>query len=589
MRILNPAFLVVFCLLHSLTIFGQKEKEDSLQHAFQHPSNDSLKLDAMLEYVSLTYNKYPEKSKKLAKEIIALAQKRKSARMEAGGNLILGMISFSESNYEQSIHYYLKSLEKYKLSNSAYGISSAYNNLGLVYNIQENLEKALEYYKKSLAYIDTSTFEGKDSYYATLLNVGVIHAKKKELKTAKKCFRDVELFYASTDDFLSQAYAFQTMGMISGEENDLKLVDEYFQKALNSVEKSNVPPYTISVLNGAAETYSKMNEHEKALYYALKADSVIKKHRLTNLYDLKNTKDVIARSNYNLGNYKIAYQVLAERIKISDSLYNIETTSLNQELIEKYESEKKQQEISLLQEKDKVNQLKISQKDSKLRIRTYFITALSLFILLLMIVSFFVYRQIKLKQQRKAMELENQALRAQMNPHFIFNALNSIQRMYLEGNLDKASAFMSDFAELMRKILDNSALNAIPLKEELKTLEYYMNLEKLRCQDKFNYSIHLDPTIDLQSTRVPPLVIQPFVENAIWHGILPKEGNGEIHIHISKERNKLKIEIVDNGIGFAPEIKDKHLSQGINLTEKRIGSRVNISSSKTGTKVSFSL
>lgn len=589
MKTVNSSFIVIFCLVHSLNIFSQKEKEDSLQRVFQHHSNDSLKLDAMLEYASLTYNKYPEKTKKLANEIIKLAQKRKSARMEAGGNLILGMISFSESQYEQSIKYYLKSLEKYKISKSYYGISSAYNNLGLVYNIQENLEKALEYYKKSLTYIDTSTFEGKDSYYASLINVGVIHAKKKEFITAKKYFRRVELFYATTDNFLSQAYAYQTMGIIAGEEKNIKLVDEYFEKALNSVKKNNVPPYTVSVLNGAASTYSKMNEHKRALYYALKADSIIKKHRLTNLYDIKNTKDVIAHSNYKLGNYKMGYQVLEERIKISDSLYNIETTSLNQELIEKYESEKKQKEISLLKEKDKVNQLKIIQNDNKLKMRTYFITALSLFILLLIIVSFFVYRQIKLKQQRKAMELENKALRAQMNPHFIFNALNSIQRMYLEGNLDKASSFMSDFAELMRKILDNSAHNSIPLKEEIRTLEYYMNLEKLRCQDKFNYSINVDPKIDLQSTNVPPLVIQPFVENAIWHGILPKEGNGEIHINISKERNKIKIEIIDNGVGFIPDIKNKYLSQGISLTEKRIGSNVDILSSGQGTKISFTI
>jgi LytS/YehU family sensor histidine kinase len=258
-------------------------------------------------------------------------------------------------------------------------------------------------------------------------------------------------------------------------------------------------------------------------------------------------------------------------------------------LKQQFESEKKKKEIILLKEKDKISQLEINQKDDKLKIRTYFILVLILIILLLVVISIFIYRQIKLNQQKKAIVLEHKALRTQMNPHFIFNSLNSIQRMYVEGNIDEANEFLSEFSGLIRNILENSNHSKIALNEEIKTLRAYLELEKLRTKDKFDFTINLDESIDPYNYQVPPLVLQPFVENAIWHGVLPGDRKGEIQINITNESGKIHVEIIDNGVGFSSESDKKHESQGIKITEKRIGSKVNIESSTEGTKIDFTI
>lgn len=574
----------------NLSISAQQEKEDSLKRIFENSTNDSLKLDAMLEYAYLIFSKKPEESEKVAINLIELAQKHEYTSIEAGGNLVLGIINYSKSNYKKSTKYYLKSLEGYsKLENNDNGMSAVYNNLGLVYNMQENLDKAIEYYKKSLDYVDTSNFNGKESYYSTLLNIGVIYGKKNMTSKAKSYVQKVSKYYEGSNDLSSLAYTYQTLGMLAAEEHNVYLVDEYFDKALQAAREANIPSNEIRVLLGAASGYNKIQNHRMALTYATRADSLISLHELSNLYDLKNAKDFIARSYYSLKNYKEAYEVLQDRITIGDSLYSSEMYSANQELIEKYQSEQKEQEIELLKEKDKVSQLELSGKDDRLKVRTYFILFLSLIIILLIVISFFIYRQIRLKQQKKAAQLEHKALRTQMNPHFIFNSLNSIQRMYVEGNTDDANDFLTEFSGLIRNILENSNHDKIALNEEINTLKSYLELEKLRTKDKFNFTFDIDESIDQYNFKVPPLVIQPFVENAIWHGILPGDRKGEIQIKLTKANDRIHVEVMDNGVGFSAENTKKHESKGIKITEKRIGSKVNIESSTKGTKIDFTI
>lgn len=186
--------------------------------------------------------------------------------------------------------------------------------------------------------------------------------------------------------------------------------------------------------------------------------------------------------------------------------------------------------------------------------------------------------------------LEAQALRAQMNPHFIFNSLNSIQRIYTEGNLNEANAFLSEFGQLIRKILENSGRTVIPLKEEIETLELYLNLEKFRCKEKFSYQIEIDPAIDTYYMTIPSLIIQPFVENAIWHGIIPSEREGFIAIRCTIVASGIKISVKDNGVGIQEATKSQHISKGIEMSEKRIGSKINILSKVgEGTEVWFIL
>ncbi len=183
----------------------------------------------------------------------------------------------------------------------------------------------------------------------------------------------------------------------------------------------------------------------------------------------------------------------------------------------------------------------------------------------------------KTEVNRRLAAMEMQALRAQMNPHFIFNSLNSINRFILRNESDAASDYLSKFAKLIRLILQNSNAPTVPLDQELEALTLYLTLEALRFEDKFTFHIHVDPQIDTAHIDIPPLVIQPYVENAIWHGLLHKpDGGGQLLIELQQTPDGLSCVIEDNGVGRArsAELKSKsatrNKSMGMQITAQRL-------------------
>ncbi|WP_353197276.1 histidine kinase, partial [Parapedobacter defluvii] len=179
---------------------------------------------------------------------------------------------------------------------------------------------------------------------------------------------------------------------------------------------------------------------------------------------------------------------------------------------------------------------------------------------------------------KKIKENENKMLRSQMNPHFVFNSLNSINSFIIQKKQHEASGYLTSFSKLMRKILDNSRKDIITLKDELEATRLYLDLEAVRLDHKFDYSIRIDKNIREDEVRIPALILQPFLENAVWHGINPKSGNGFIEIAISTARDEtnpcLYIKIEDNGIGRkATTYKNKetlHKSHGLAITLERL-------------------
>ena len=176
----------------------------------------------------------------------------------------------------------------------------------------------------------------------------------------------------------------------------------------------------------------------------------------------------------------------------------------------------------------------------------------------------------------KMLELEQQALNSSMNRHFIFNALNSIQYYINRQDRIAANKYLSSFAKLVRKNLDSSLVNEIYLDDEIERIRLYLKLEEMRFQDKFDYEVNVDIMIEPQSIKIPSMLLQPFIENSIWHGILPRDKKGSINIDVQKKEGKLIIKIVDDGIGIDESRARKeskiqhHASKGMDLTKGRI-------------------
>jgi hypothetical protein len=215
---------------------------------------------------------------------------------------------------------------------------------------------------------------------------------------------------------------------------------------------------------------------------------------------------------------------------------------------------------------------------------TWWFKTIVALILVASVLLFFRLRENRIRKEearqtainKQIAEIKMMALRSQMNPHFIFNSLNSIQHFITTHEKEEALHYLSKFSKLIRKILENSRQNTVSVSNELELLKLYIQLEQLRFSNKFDYHISIDEKIDIENTEIPPLLIQPYIENAIQHGLINKSSKGDLWLSLERNNGLLVCKIEDNGIGRdkAQEIEQKkisrHVALGIKVTDERI-------------------
>lgn len=280
---------------------------------------------------------------------------------------------------------------------------------------------------------------------------------------------------------------------------------------------------------------------------------------------------ILSETEERLGNYKSALEYHKNYTLYKDSIFNDENKKKLTAMETQRLTEEKDQQIQLLNQQ---KALETSEVKRQTLIRNIIIAAV-IFIGLLTFLFIVLYnRRKKIKFDKQVKEVEMKALRAQMNPHFIFNSLHSINKYVLENDKENASVYLSKFANLMRLILENSRERQVPLEKDLDALELYMQLEALRFKNKFSYSINTDEDVDKENTLIPPMLLQPFVENAIIHGVQNKE-HGEIKIHVYKEKEMIccviedKSSLKENTVVAVDENK-KHKSLATKIITERL-------------------
>ena len=314
------------------------------------------------------------------------------------------------------------------------------------------------------------------------------------------------------------------------------------------------------------------------------------------------------------GDFAKAYQTYQSYVALVDTLYIRKEQEISRATRLNRDITTKQNRISSLEQERELSQSKYSLalteqelfEESNKR-QKWIIYSLLLGMFLFALAAFFYYRSNK--QQKFANNLlALKSLRSQMNPHFIFNALNSVNNYIAKSDERNANRFLSDFSVLMRTVLENSEEDFIPLVKELELLELYVKLEHSRFPDKFDYEVNIADDIDVASFDIPPMLLQPYIENAIWHGLRYKEEKGFLKINVEQlTKNLLQIKILDNGIGRkkSSELKTKNQkkqkSKGMGNIRKRIAilndmykNKVSVSISdlledETGTKVILKL
>jgi hypothetical protein len=238
-------------------------------------------------------------------------------------------------------------------------------------------------------------------------------------------------------------------------------------------------------------------------------------------------------------------------------------------LMAEAEAEKTNQKIRALAQENELNRLKLTQNRFIFAGIAALVVIISLFLLLF-------FQRKRLKAEQKSISMEQRLLRAQMNPHFLFNSLASIQNYIINENTDQASIYLSRFSQLVRNILDNSVEEYVPVEKEIETVRNYLELQKVRYAGKFDFSIEVDEQIDEENMMIPPMLAQPFIENAIEHGIKHRETPGRINIRFRLEDSLIRFEVEDDGVGRekAQEIESskdaKHRSMATSITSDRL-------------------
>lgn len=268
------------------------------------------------------------------------------------------------------------------------------------------------------------------------------------------------------------------------------------------------------------------------------------------------------------GNHKKALEMYEERIRLRDSLSNEHIRVQAREKEFTYNLEKKAHAYAVLAQQNKI-------QDLQLRQNQYLLLGLTGGIIIILILIYLFIRQNRFRVEHKRVEMEQKLLRAQMNPHFVFNSLNSIQQLIMKTDNSRAELYLSKFAKLLRDLLESNARDSLTLEEETDLLKAYLEMESLRFGYTFSYQLNVDERINPSSVHIPLLMIQPFVENAIWHGLLPKPDNRNLHISFEYDTPQtIKCTIDDDGIGRAAAGTKESVIQksplGLSLVQQRI-------------------
>ena len=474
------------------------------------------------------------------------------------GNLYKEMALFS-----QAIDSYFEALELWEAKSDTAGMSIAYGSIGLAYFYQKDYDRALEFCRKHLLLSEKRSDLWEVSKICNTIaqvhnargvsDSALVYLRKSLLLNrqmnyptgeASSCYNIAStLLYMSQPDS-AYWYMKQAMDLVTG--TGTPVPPEYYVTLAN-IEQS-LGKYSQAMANGT-RAYSLGKE--KGLPLTVSDASLL----LSDLYFRTGRKDK-------------AYEYLREHMLLRDSISNDEFLKQVTRMELQYNYDKKQEaaEYEMMQER------LIS--ENKIRQQRTLLTSLGVMFALAALFAMLYLRHTRLKSKYTQIDLEQRLLRAQMNPHFIFNSLCAIQDLIMTDKPQKANAFLTRIARLMRNILENSREEYVSLENEVETLKLYLEVQQLRFENGFEYKIEIDRQIDPENISIPPMLAQPCVENSIEHGILPGRENGRINVSYSLRNGLIMLEITDNGIGrqkaaeISPSVKKQSVST--KLTEKRL-------------------
>lgn len=476
--------------------------------------------------------------------------------------------------YQKSIEYYFKALTILEKDKGAAAVINY--NIGSNYQTMRQDSLAFEYINRAINLL----FAGNkfDPKLGDCYNVmSGIYQDRNDYRNALHYLKQAEAIFKKNDkkDLLGNVYL--NMAYLELERGKYQEVNILGRKALALFKEMNDA-------RGISTSYINLNAANYYLYEDPQHPDFKKEMRkcialldsallaLRGIHSPEQISTVfLAKSELyaHIHNGDSAYFYLQKYNTIKDSLFGINTQKQIKELSIQYEVGKKDQENEMLTIK--------SERRALLAIIAFSGCACLLMVFLLFIIrSRHRKKQKQVEFEKGILEFKQQALRAQMNPHFIFNAINSIQKYILKNNQQEAYDYLAKFAKLIRIVLNNSQEKTLMLQQEIEMIKLYVELEQLRFNNKFDFNLNMDEQVNEMEIVVPAMLIQPYIENAIWHGLmnLDKERKGVLTVDITQNEEVLRICIKDNGIGREQakqyRKEDAHRSVAMTIIEQRL-------------------
>lgn len=561
---------ILFFILLSQTVFCQKPDRiiDSLTHTLSTIGSDTGRihvLNSLSKRIRLAgdFNK----AMNYAKDALQLSEKIsfKEGKVSAYNNI--GIIYSEQGNYPDALKNLLIALKEAEEKGYKNGVAESYNNIGNVYYKQGNFGEAKKNHLSSL-YV-SEEINNLHRIANSYGNLGNDYRSENNYSSAINNYLYALEFYEKINDRRGVALSCINIGGLYLSLKSLSEAEKYLSKGLQlSNEIGDKVGVAASYTNIGSIYYEsgKLEEAEKYLKKGLQLSIDIGSMDIVKINYLG-----LSRIDSSRGDYKGAYKYYKLYSGVKDNLLNEESNKQLSQLKIKYETEKKDKEILLLAKNDEIKTIRITRQKTIIILLsgTFFL------VVLFALVYFRLYKQksrAHFKQQ--ILETEMKALRLQMNPHFTFNVLNSIQYFVSENDMESAELYLEKISTLIRLILDQSRSAYISLEQEVNMLRLYLELEEMRFEKKFTYSLALDSNINVSKTLIPGMLIQPIVENAIKHGIEHKEGKAIINISFSLKDSILLCRVTDNGIGRINAEKYKtsntHKSAATSIIKERM-------------------
>ena len=475
-----------------------------------------------------------------------------------------GTIYLKKGYFTLALNNYLKALKTFEKLGQKRRMGACYLNVGRIYAGQLDFVPAAGYYK--LALTNARETGNKMNLADGYMSMGEIWLKKQQTDKARMYLDSARAILNESGYSHRMDDCFAFIGDTYKLDRDYDKAEEYYSRSLELSTRENDLPGMSESLHNLAEVEYLKNNLSQAQEFGHKSLAAAKE--AGNPESLKASWEILSKIYEAAGDDTKALAAYKMYSIFKDSLFSQSKYRAIREAEAKYETEKKEQQLNLLARQNEVQELKLSRRRNLLY-------ALGAGIVLVLLFSYLLIRQNRIQSKQKAIELEQRLLRLQMNPHFIFNTLIAIQSYIYNSEPLQAGDFLAKFADLIRLTLEHSRVEFVPLNDELKMLTVYLDLQVLRFDNKFDYTLTVDKTPDKEIVTIPPMFAQPFVENAIEHGLRYKQGEGHLNIIYEKTSNRcMTVTVEDDGVGRkkAEEIekKDQHRSHAMEITQERL-------------------